>query len=254
MTLGQRLYDMRKAKGLSQEKVAEILGVTRQTVSKWETDQTTPDFDKIVPLCTLYGINTQELLTGEKDSSTDSLNNKMDSCGYYQSGSENSNSTFGSYYTDTEKQAQPNYTEHTENTQLAASQKKRFALLLSFAIFLYILSPVPFFFSGEIGPRISLVLFFIIIAAATMIIVFAAVSKIKIKKKLINNKEMSKEEKLYKQIIEILTLITLVVYLLVSFTTMAWGITWILWVVNALAGQVVKLIFSMKGVDVDETK
>lgn len=48
MSLGQRLYDLRKTTGLSQEKAAEQLGVTRQTVSKWETDQTTPDFDKII--------------------------------------------------------------------------------------------------------------------------------------------------------------------------------------------------------------
>ena len=51
MSLGQRLYDLRKTTGLSQEKAAEQLGVTRQTVSKWETDQTTPDFDKIIPIC-----------------------------------------------------------------------------------------------------------------------------------------------------------------------------------------------------------
>lgn len=38
MSLGQRLYDLRKTTGLSQEKAAEQLGVTRQTVSKWETD------------------------------------------------------------------------------------------------------------------------------------------------------------------------------------------------------------------------
>ena len=43
MSLGQRLYDLRKITGLSQEKAAEQLGVTRQTVSKWETDQTTPE-------------------------------------------------------------------------------------------------------------------------------------------------------------------------------------------------------------------
>ena len=36
MSLGQRLYDLRKTTGLSQEKAAEQLGVTRQTVSKWE--------------------------------------------------------------------------------------------------------------------------------------------------------------------------------------------------------------------------
>lgn len=66
MNLGEKLYELRKSKNLSQEEVAEKLSVTRQTVSKWETNQSTPDFDKIVPLCKLYEISTDELLTGHK--------------------------------------------------------------------------------------------------------------------------------------------------------------------------------------------
>ena len=48
MSLGERLLDLRKKKGLSQEEIAGLLDVSRQTVSKWETDQSTPDFDKII--------------------------------------------------------------------------------------------------------------------------------------------------------------------------------------------------------------
>ena len=66
MNLGERLFELRKAKNLTQDDVAEKLNVTRQTVSKWETNQSTPDFDKIVPLCELYEISPNELLTGEK--------------------------------------------------------------------------------------------------------------------------------------------------------------------------------------------
>ena len=66
MDLGERLFELRKAKNLTQDDVAEKLNVTRQTVSKWETNQSTPDFDKIVPLCELYEISPNELLTGEK--------------------------------------------------------------------------------------------------------------------------------------------------------------------------------------------
>ena len=65
MDLGKKLFELRKSKNLSQEDVAEKLKVTRQTVSKWETNQSTPDFDKIVPLCDLYGISTDELLKDE---------------------------------------------------------------------------------------------------------------------------------------------------------------------------------------------
>ena len=65
--LGERLLELRKDKRLSQEEVAEKLNVTRQTVSKWETNQSMPDFDKIVPLCELYGITPNELfISSEK--------------------------------------------------------------------------------------------------------------------------------------------------------------------------------------------
>lgn len=63
--LGEKLIKLRKEKNLSQEEVANILNVSRQTVSKWETDMSTPDFDKIVPICELYGITTEELLKNE---------------------------------------------------------------------------------------------------------------------------------------------------------------------------------------------
>lgn len=43
MNLGNNLFEARKKAGLSQDKVAEKLGVTRQTISKWETNETTPD-------------------------------------------------------------------------------------------------------------------------------------------------------------------------------------------------------------------
>lgn len=68
MNLGERLLKLRKEKKLSQEEVAEKLNVTRQTISKWETNQSMPDLDKVGPLCKLYGISTDHLLNG-----TDSL-------------------------------------------------------------------------------------------------------------------------------------------------------------------------------------
>ena len=43
MSIGKKLYELRKQKGLSQEEVADKLNVSRQTVSKWETDQSMPD-------------------------------------------------------------------------------------------------------------------------------------------------------------------------------------------------------------------
>lgn len=62
MTLGNNLFKARKKKGLSQEEVAEKLGVSRQTVSKWETDETIPDILQSKKLSTLYGLSLDELI------------------------------------------------------------------------------------------------------------------------------------------------------------------------------------------------
>ena len=79
MSIGKKLYELRKQKGLSQEEVADKLNVSRQTVSKWETDQSMPDFDKIVPICELYSITADELLMGIKKESEQESESALDS-------------------------------------------------------------------------------------------------------------------------------------------------------------------------------
>ena len=67
MTIGDRLLKLRRERNLSQEDLAKELDVSRQTISKWQTKQSIPDFDKIVPLCEYFGITTDELLTGNSN-------------------------------------------------------------------------------------------------------------------------------------------------------------------------------------------
>ena len=62
MNLGENLFQARKKKGLSQEAVAEKLGVSRQTISKWETDGTLPDIRQAKKLAVLYGLTLDELI------------------------------------------------------------------------------------------------------------------------------------------------------------------------------------------------
>lgn len=54
MTLGERLKMYRRQKGLSQEKIAEMLCVSRQAVTTWELGQTTPSSDNLIALANLY--------------------------------------------------------------------------------------------------------------------------------------------------------------------------------------------------------
>ena len=205
MSLGERLTKLRKEKGLSQEEVADRLNVTRQTVSKWETDASTPDFDKIIPLCSLYGLTPDELVTG----------NICDKCDKVDA-----------------------------NTLSEEEKKKKRIGGLAFSIFLYfiavawIMTSVAAF---KFNPVLSAAIFLIICGIATCIIVYSMIIYKKEK-----TEEEKKQDKLFKQVDEVLSILTLIIYLLVSFMTMAWHITWIIWIIYALVSGIVKLIFMLK--------
>lgn len=67
MSLGNNLFNARKKCGLSQEEVAERLGVSRQTISKWELDETLPDICQSKRLANLYGLSLDELIEFDID-------------------------------------------------------------------------------------------------------------------------------------------------------------------------------------------
>ena len=62
MTFGQKLQQLRKARGMSQEDLAGQLSVTRQTVSKWELDQSTPDLPYLAAISEFFGVSTDYLI------------------------------------------------------------------------------------------------------------------------------------------------------------------------------------------------
>ncbi len=66
MTIGQRIAEKRREAGLSQEALGESLGVTRQSISKWEGDGSLPEIDKLVGMSRLFGVSVGWLL-GEED-------------------------------------------------------------------------------------------------------------------------------------------------------------------------------------------
>ena len=66
MKISEKIYTLRKEHNLSQEELANKLNVSRQTVSKWELGESCPDFDKIIPLCEIFGLSTEELLRDKK--------------------------------------------------------------------------------------------------------------------------------------------------------------------------------------------
>lgn len=64
MEIPQRIQESRKKKGISQEQLAEVLGVSRQAVSKWESGQAMPELDKVIGMSDYFGVSTDWLLRG----------------------------------------------------------------------------------------------------------------------------------------------------------------------------------------------
>ena len=212
MSLGERLYELRKKKGLSQEEVAEKLNVTRQSVSKWETDESKPDFDKIVPICELYEISTNELLSGTQE----------------------------------EK-------EEKEVEVINKDNKKKRAIFITSAIFLYFIAII-WIIIGEttfnLNDGIVVGGFFLVCAIATCLLIYQGIviSTTIAKKK----KEKTVNEKKMDGVIELTAIIFTIIYLVVSFLTGMWHITWILWLVFAAVEAIIKIIFAGKGEDNNE--
>lgn len=64
MNIADRIQNLRKSKGISQEELADIIGVSRQAVSKWESEQSSPDIEKIILLSDYFDVTTDYLLKG----------------------------------------------------------------------------------------------------------------------------------------------------------------------------------------------
>ena len=66
MSIGDRIIELRKQKALSQGQLAEIVGVSRQAVSKWESGQNSPDTIKLIHLADILATDVEYLATGRK--------------------------------------------------------------------------------------------------------------------------------------------------------------------------------------------
>lgn len=64
MSIAERLQELRKQSGYSQEQVAEMLGLSRQAISKWESGQGKPEIDNIVKLTEIYNVSADYILLG----------------------------------------------------------------------------------------------------------------------------------------------------------------------------------------------
>ena len=79
MILADKIMDLRKKNGWSQEELAEKLNVSRQAVSKWEGAQSIPDMGRIIQLSELFGVSTDYLLKDELEQTVESQETTPDS-------------------------------------------------------------------------------------------------------------------------------------------------------------------------------
>lgn len=201
MDIGQKLLELRKNKNLSQEEAAEKLNVSRQTISKWETNQSTPDFDKLASICELYEISANELINGTAK--------------------------------DTIKETE------LDNSEI----KKKKALAIGLSIFGYFISIVWIMITIPVlrmDPIVSSAIFLLICGASTFYLVYSCIIY-----KTTKQKKEKEETTVLRTIESVLALVTVIIYLLISFTTMMWHISWIIWIIYALVIEIVKLIFML---------
>ena len=231
MDIGEKLFELRKAKNMTQDYVAEKLNVSRQSVSKWETNQSTPDFDKIVPLCELYEISPNELLINDKKESVSNENSA--------NGKINKFLAWG-------KGKEINY-ENMTRTQI----KQKSAEVVSSSILIFFIAVA---FTG-VGisvmgwnPIVVGCTFLMLVGYGVIKIVKHYMSISKFKKTI----EEEKEDKIVKQINNTIESVGVIIYFIVSFMTMAWHITWIIFLIIGLIEQIVKLIFLLKEENQDE--
>ncbi len=217
MNFGEKLFELRKAKNLSQEEVAEKLNVTRQTVSKWETNQSSPDFDKIMPLCELFEIGVEELITGNKPE---------------------------------KYQKEEGSKKEIDKVLTKEEVRRKTAEVVSISVFFYILSVALFIMAVAffgVDPIIAITVFLGMIGFTTARLIRHKMSVPKFEE----TSEEKKEAEIIKQINGIVGAICATFYFIVSFATMAWHVTWIIFIIDGLICQIVRLYFMLKEEKVD---
>ena len=208
MKINEKIYSLRKEHNLSQEELADKLNVSRQTVSKWELGESCPDFDKIVPLCEVFNIGTEELLRDNKEVNIleDNSAGKVDII------------------------------------------KSILICVAIFFYFLALIGTVVVEEVVHLPDGLVAATFLSLTAIGTIILVFALLTRRSPKKEVVETPVYASEEDvLVKSIIRIFSLFTTCVYLAVSFVTGAWHITWILWLIYAIGVEIIRLAFHLKG-------
>lgn len=220
MTIGAKIQTLRKQRGMSQEQLAEALGVSRQAVSKWEAEQSVPDIDKIISICDYFGVTTDYILRNAELPKTEQQPESIQQNTY-------------------------NISDNNVNEENAEKQKKS-ALLLAIAIVMYILCIAPvLIIQNEIG----VVLMFVMIAAATGIIVYRATLNRKNNADEEQAENKKNENPTLKAVKSCVWAVAVIIYFVISFLSSAWHITWLVFPITGAITDVIEACFDLKDGD-----
>ena len=211
MTIGVKIQNLRKQKGLSQEQLAEAVGVSRQAVSKWEAEQSVPDIDKIILICDYFGVTTDYILRDEEMSCIETVQST-----------------------------------NKDEEEKDMDNKKKSTLLLTVAVMLYILCAVPIII---IPNQVGLVLLLVMVAVATGMMIFRSRLNSSDKKDENEEEPPKPENPILKAVKRCVWILAVVVYIVISFSSGAWYITWLVFPITGAIIDVIKACFDLKDGD-----
>ncbi len=169
MTLYEKIMELRKRNGLSQEELGAEIGVSRQAVSKWEMAQTTPDLSKIMALADLFGVSTDFLLKDEYDLTFLERENKTDV-------------TPADIETSVPFSAKSNRFVELQEVQEYLTLKRSAAKRYAFSLVLFFISPFAGLIMGSINENMAIIgaviqIVVLMIAAVIFILTLWSLSK-----------------------------------------------------------------------------
>lgn len=178
MDTGQKIYNLRKQYGYSQEELAEKLNVSRQSVSKWENGSSIPEITKIIELSNLFNVTTDYLLKEEVYKNKISLDKmEREVCGGVNLDKELPKSTIFNETIETNNKKRNIKTLDRTEAESYICNKKEYGKKIGSGVMLCIIAPIaPILFNSyenALGNSIGIIILFIFIAIAVGIFIFA---------------------------------------------------------------------------------
>ncbi|MCM1132354.1 MAG: helix-turn-helix domain-containing protein [Ruminococcus flavefaciens] len=162
MILADKIIELRKKAGISQEELAEKLGVSRQSVSKWEMAQSTPDLNRILKMSEIFGVTTDYLLKDKIDLAKPESAEDVSVMGI------------------PDETAPPLIYVSMKQANEFLSANKRHALLIALGVALCIVSVIPpiliDIFNSSVLEDLSVIFMFMIIAVAVALFIFSGLT------------------------------------------------------------------------------